>query len=474
MAFTETSNPPAPHYQTGFTNNKVAGVYNQDTPVWKNYEKIIFRVFFIFFVILTVPFDLPRFVKRWIKLLDFDNLHIRDLGGLGASGVSFLRIKSESGEFGIASYASWGIAFLIAIAGAVIWTLADKRSKNYRVLFYFITVAVSFSMIMSLQGLTFSKVFPTQMPALAVTQLNTNYGNFTPQKLYWLQLSFTPVYQVFLGVAELAIMLLLFFRQTRALGAALALAMIGNIAISNHVYDGGIHMAASFFAIGGAFVLWPYLPNIYRLLVQKKDVQPTFYRYPYNKKWEKYLRIVFKSMIFLVFFLLSAWLHYQNYKYDSYKVPARQGLRAARGLYNVTEFRLNNRLIPYSPVDSVRWQEVSFEQWSTLSYRVFQTFMIHGEAGRGKQALDIDRTYESAGTGGGHRHYYYEADTVKQLLHLRNKNKAYRNENFTLHYERSGNSRIILSGINENKDSIYLVLDKEDKNYPLYNQHPNK
>jgi hypothetical protein len=286
--------------------------------------------------------------------------------------------------------------------------------------------------------------------------------------LYWLQLSFVHNYEVFIGLAELAIMTLLFFRQTRALGAALALTMIGNIAIANHVYDGGIHLAASFYALGGSFVLWRYLPGIWNLLVNKKDVTTPVYNFHFEKKWQKILRYGFKLFVFGFFFVLSAYLHWYNYQRDSYKVPSRPGLSNARGFYEVADFKLIGKSIPYSPVDSLRWREVTFEKWSTLSFSVFNTFMIHGEAGRGKQFKDVDRTYESAGTAGGRRHYYYEVDTVNQVLHLQNKNKVYKDQKLVLYYDRPSQSRIILRGRNEYNDSIYVVLDKTAKSYALY------
>ena len=124
--------------------------------------------------------------------------------------------------------------------------------------------------------------------------------------------------------------------------------------------------------------------------------------------------------------------------------------------------------MPYSPTDSIRWQNVSFEKWSTISFSVHNTFNIHGEAGRGKQFKDVDRTYESAGTGGGRRHYYYEADTINKVLRLENKNKVYTNEKMKLHYSRPSESRIVLWGKNEYDDSIHVVLDRRSKIYPLY------
>lgn len=433
---------------------------------WTPTEKFAFRLAFIFFFLVFVPID-PNYYKLWFTT-DWLHLHIRDLGTLAGRGVHFMTLTSESGQFGLGSYIDWGISLLIAVAGAIMWTLLDKKSTNYRKLYYFITAAVAFGLLIKLQGLTFSKIFPSQMPELAETQLNTTFGDFTAQKHYWIQFSFVPGYEVFAGFAELAIMVLLFFRRTRAWGAALSIAMVGNIAIANHVYDGGVHVLAMVYPLGGAFILWRYMPSIYKLLVREEDAAPNVYHYPYSKKWEKWLRIGFKTFVFLFFIVLSAYLHWHNYTYDSYKVPAKKGLTDSRGIYNVSEFRLNNQVVPYSPIDKNRWQDVTFENWSTISFSVADSFIIHGEAGRGKQFKDVDRTYESAGTGGGRRHYYYEQDTVAKTLVLYNKNKVYKNEVMHFSYSRPTADRIVLNGLNNNHDSVYVVLDRYKKNYPLY------
>src|SRR5690606_3335543 len=46
------------------------------------------------------------------------------------------------------------------------------------------------------------------------------------------------------------------------------------------------------------------------------------------------------------------------------------GLPKSRGYYEVTEFKLNNKTLPYSPFDPVRWQDVTFEDWSSMSFKV--------------------------------------------------------------------------------------------------------
>lgn len=457
--------------------------------IWTGFQKFVFRTFFVFFIVMIVPTD-GKYYQRWFTT-DWKNLHIRDIGSLSGSSFKIVEVATKrpggndiggapekkeyqyiiypnSGEYGAWSYINWLIAFAIGVIGAVIWTLLDKKSKNYNTLYYFLAVLVSYSMIIRLQGLTFSKIFPSQMPDLAVTQLNTPFGDFVAQKLYWIQFSFAHNFERYAGFAELVIMLTLFFRRTRAIGAALSIAMIGVIALANHTYDGGIHLLASFYILGGIFVLWRYLPAISNLILRENNTALNIAYYPFKKPWEKWFRIAFKSFVFFFFFLLSAYLHWQNYKYDSYKVPQNPGLTNARGLYQVDSFKVDGKEIPFSPLDSLRWQDISLEKWSTLSFTVFNTFNIHGEAGRGKQYKDIDRTYESAGTGGGRRHFYYEVDTVNKVLTLRNKNKAYKEQLLKLHYERRSKNELWLQGNNEYGQSIEMVLKRKPKAYLVF------
>ena len=40
-----------------------------------------------------------------------------------------------------------------------------------------------------------------------------------------------------------------------------------------------------------------------------------------------------------------------------------------------------------------------------------------------------------------------------------------------LGYSRPDSSRVILKGLNEYRDSVYIVLDRKNKTYPLYTNH---
>ena len=170
---------------------------------------------------------------------------------------------------------------------------------------------------------------------------------------------------------------------------------------------------------------------------------------------------------FLFFVLLFAYKSFDSFANDPYKVPKTPGLANAYGYYNVKEFVINNDTIPYSKTDPLRWQDVVFEKWSTLTIKSNRPVKIDFSSGEVAAEKDIDRNYELAGFAGRH-YFYYDADTVHQTLALQNKNIHHRNEKMFLHYVFPNDSTILLNGINENKDSVHVVLSRINKKYMMF------
>jgi len=127
---------------------------------------------------------------------------------------------------------------------------------------------------------------------------------------------------------------------------------------------------------------------------------------------------------------------------------------------------VNRDTLPYSKTDPQRWQDVVFEKWSTLTIRDNRPVVVDKSSGEAWHEKDIDRNYELAGFAGRH-YFYYDADTVNQVLRLQNKNSQLRDERLLLSYTRPNDSTILLSGINEKKDSIHVVLEKINKKYMM-------
>src|SRR6185312_7528342 len=151
--------------------------------------------------------------------------------------------------------------------------------------------------------------------------------------------------------------------------------------------------------------------------IQERFTTPVNF-YPPLSKGVQYTRVILKSATIFIFLILLFYLQLVNFLYDPYKQPAVAGVKVLRGNYNVTEFRINNKLIPYSPVDSVRWQEATFESWSTLTFRTHKALPLDLSNGGGDPQRDVNRTFEITGLAGGQRGFHYYADEVNKVLYL--------------------------------------------------------
>ncbi|MBE9600832.1 hypothetical protein [Pedobacter sp. MC2016-24] len=460
---------------------------------WSSLEKFLFRIAFLFFIILIVPYQLSWYQKLWSS-----NSLFTFLNTLTGYRTNFYSIAGESGRWGFYSFVTWGIALGIAFGGAIVWTFISLKSKrkSYNELYYWLRVLVRYRIALGIIAFGFLKLYPMQMPDPSISNLDTNFGDYNTYKIYWQIVGVSIWYEIVLGIVEIAAGILLFFRGTTALGAVLVAGVLYNIAHANLAYDGGVHVYSAYFVLLSLFLLIQYVPNLWKLLIKRENVIVSYYYPALKTKWQKRSFYSAKYILVFTFTILFGILRYQVHYHDGrLKEPINPGLSNATGYYNVSTFKLNNKEIPYSPIDSVRWQNVVLEKWSTLVYKVYKPFSISLANGT-PNPKDIDRSYELAGIAGGRKFLYYQADTVKGILVLKDKNRPalqdgddnsgkktdkakLKKENLKKQaadslvwtYSRPTKSRIIISGLNENKDSIYVVLDKVEKNYPIkYNR----
>ncbi|MEI6949970.1 hypothetical protein V9K67_22485 [Paraflavisolibacter sp. H34] len=505
-----------------------AGQERKQPPAeWKGWQKVLFRIAFVFFVFLSLPTDASWYTG--LASIDWTSLHYRDLYDLArfSSGFSFVgnTILGNS----LLGYANWIITLFVATLAGLVWTALDRKRPGYNTLYYWLRVIVRYRAGIGIIGFGFTKLFPVQMPYPSEGLLNTDFGDFTAQKIYWLSIGIVPWYQVFAGIVENLAGALLFFRRTTLLGSVLLFGALGDIVYVNFAYDGGVHGYSSYFVLLAAFLMIQDIPKLYNLFIRERYTVPVNF-YPRLEGWLRWTRVGLKSLTIFLFLVVLFYLQFINFRYDPYKQPSGKGVTALRGFYNVTEFRLNNQVIPYSPRDTVRWQEATFEKWSTLTFKVNKPVQLDLSNGGGAPMRDINRTFELTGVAGGQRVFYYDADTVNGVLYLQDKNTAglrprrngngrgetakkpahkekqkswmpdsslahisnedariddrarsarrtegiakesketLRRNRMVLHYSTADGSRVILRGINENRDSIYVVLDRADKKYTL-------
>lgn len=465
---------------------------------WTNVQKFVFRIAFIFFGMFAIPWDAGFYVNLYN--LDYAHLNYRHLTEIVAFyNPQFINIFSESGFFGTASYVNLPFVLLIAVTGGVVWTALDKNRREYKVLYYWVRVLARYRVAYAGIAWGYKKLFVMQMPPPNVGLLHTEFIDFFAKRLYWEALGIVPTYEVFLGFAEFIGGFLLLFRKTTTLGAAIAFVVFGNIAIANHAYDIGEQVPSACMAMLAFFLLFHDLPGIWKLIVKQEDARILHFYPQFQNRWQHYTRLAVKyagNFVFVFLFLVFEVYGYTHN--DFYKIPNTPGLRGAKGYYRVTEFRLNNKLVPYSPEDPFRWQDATFEEWSSISFKVADrpqeiemfaagSYPKRGEVYDGKWRIDwrgdvrrfshkkekrdpakrdLNIVWELSGLA-GRQWYHYKADTLNHILYLQNKNRANREQRQVLHYNRPDASRIILWGTNEFNDSVYVVLDRAQERMPV-------
>lgn len=437
---------------------------------WLPYQKFAFRTVFVFVILLCIPLT-SRFYNQ-IFNIDWALFNWQTVSGIasGLGAPTFIDLPDED-IWGFLSYINLFIAVGIAVVVAAIWSILSK-AKEYNTAYYWISVLARYRLAFGIIAWGYKKFVPMQMELPSHTFLNTPFADFSDQKLYWQGVGIAQYYEVFLGFAEVLCGILLLFRKTTALGAALTFVILGNIVIANHAYDGMVHVHSFTYALLALIILWKDLPNIAKVFIKKENTAPVVYYPVFTKSWQIYSRYGVKAVLWSVFVVFLLFLHL----FDTlgYRYPHNSpGLKNAVGSYEVSEFKINGQDVPYDPNSAVRWQDVVLENWSTLTFLVNrpQQMDIENTGREGRES--ISKRFEFRGIGGGRHYFDYKLDTTNQVLYLTNKNRAHRDQKQTLHYERPSNTRIILSGINEFKDSIYVVLDKTNKEYALGSEHRN-
>ncbi|PLK42496.1 hypothetical protein [Emticicia sp. TH156] len=419
---------------------------------WSNKEKTIFRFFAIYFFLQVLPLDIRFF--RHLFSINWLHVQYRDIFYLSRYSPSFT---------GHDSFLNWIIIALLATAGTLLWGKAYAKPINYDKLYYWLRVLVRYRLAAGVITYGFLKFFPIQAPFPSISNLNTNYGDFTAWKLFSLGLGVVPDYQSFLGLVEVISGLLLLNRKTATIATFIILPFTGNIAISNIAYEGGEYVYA-FYLVRLALYLFAFdAVRLFNLLSLQKPVQPNHYQPVFDKKWKPY-RLSLKSVFILFFVVLYGAKTYAGYKKGGYHFPEKKGIEQTSGLYNVSEFRWNGQLLPYSRTDSTRWQSVVFEKWNTLSIQSNKAVVLENLVTEEIYADDKDRIYELAGTQG--RHYYsYDFDSTQSIVRLKNRNRHYPGDQLVLSFQKKNDSTIVLTGLSAGKDSVYAVLHKINKKY---------
>jgi uncharacterized membrane protein YphA (DoxX/SURF4 family) len=134
-------------------------------------------------------------------------------------------------------YVQLALIGCLAVAGTIVWSIADRKRRRYERLQHVLLVVVRYFLacMMLLYGI--AKVVPMQFPPLWLGRYDATLGEMSPMGLLWTFMQFSQPYVIITGVAEILAGLLLLWRRAHLFGALLSIAVMANVVLLNFNYD---------------------------------------------------------------------------------------------------------------------------------------------------------------------------------------------------------------------------------------------
>jgi hypothetical protein len=413
-------------------------------PLWK---KILFRFFFIFIALYIVPWTwldevLAEIKTGWLTkwYTDAEDWAVR------AANDKIFHIKKVLVPISGSGDTSWGWAqfylFLsLGVVGCIIWSLTDRRRKNYVKLDYWLCLFTRYYLAMVAFSYGIIKLFVLQMPFPNLSMQATYLGDLLPMRLSWMFMGYSGPYQFFSGAMEVLAGILLLFRRTSTLGTLMAAGVFLNVMVMNLSYDIPVKIFSMRLELFSLFLIAHEKDRLLSFFVKNKPAEPGhLYNVTFTKRWTRITRIGLKLLFIGVMIIYAIYQTYDRYK--QVNAPMSAGPIAV-GMYDVETFVVNNDTIPALLTDSLRWQDIIFERrFGTVKSKdtLFRQFYNRGQ-------------------------FLYTVDTLKQTLGLK---KRFTDTTYGCFftYQVPDDNTILLRGKARN-DSLFIVLRKSRRHFQL-------
>ena len=328
---------------------------------WPLIKKLAFRFFFIYFL-LYIFFN-PNGVLPYVD--DVYNWYIQPFHKLVVwLGKHVLHLAKPITTFtngsGDTTYDNIIILFMafLAIVGAVIWSVADRKREAYNKLFYWLTVVLRYYVGITMLSYGFYKVIKLQFPFPSLGALMEPYGNSSPMGLAWNFMGYSTGYNYFTGIAELSCGLLLFFRKTSAWGAVATLIVAGNIMAINYCFDVPVKLLSTTLVIMALFMILKDAKRFSDFFIFNRPAAPAdLTPHRFTRRWKNITLGVVKYALIaytLIFDLYGAVKAEKEYGPKAPKSPLY-------GLYDIKTFIVNKDTLKPLTTDTVRWNRMAID-----------------------------------------------------------------------------------------------------------------
>lgn len=325
-----------------------------------------FPVLFLDGIISALPDNKPAFVDRIFEQANRINGFWQNSFNAIMNNIPALKNLFPPDVASWDEWSSYAILFmiiLISLLGCLLWSLLDRKRKNYSFAYSWLNIFTRYFLAVIMLAYGFVKVFGYQMAFPTPSNLVTMMGDYWPQKLAWSFMGYSKAYQMFSGWGELIGGLLLFWRRTTLLGTLILIPVLAIVFIMNLCFDIHVKTHALLYLFLAFFLLIPYRKQLIGLLIKNRAINPVFYPVGIKNPMMKKIGMILKHafIAFIVYFNI-----YTNADriVNNQRVFARiKTGRYLYGIYNTQHFIRNHDTIPLLINDTSIWKQMVFDAY---------------------------------------------------------------------------------------------------------------
>jgi len=366
-------------------------------PAWSLLHRILFRFLFVYLILYIAPTlvnaipgvsKLGQFYFRaWHALVPWVAIHIFHL-----SGQPTTYFVTGSGDTTLAYIQN--LCYLVfALAATIVWSLVDRRRRDYRKLHAWLRIAVRYTLALTMFGYGFAKVFPLQFRFPGLAKLIEPYGDFSPMGVLWSFMGASTAYIIFTGAVEVTGGALLLFRRTTTLGALVSGAALLNIVMLNFCYDVPVKIYSMNLLFEAIFLMSPDLRRLLDLLILNRPAAPADLGSLPLGPLEKYRWMRFAAAGVKLLFIGYVLFNHVNYGWKNYKQVRYPDNPPLYGLYDVEKFTQNGHELPPLTTDATRWRKVAVQFPGFITVRAMDDSQrgFSAEYGKGANTVTLSQ-----------------------------------------------------------------------------------
>jgi len=339
-------------------------------PEWSPARRVLFRFVFAYLFIYIFPFPLDYlgliphgevlvkpYADLWNALVPWVGKHLFHVAitvqpnGSGDTTYNYVQI----------------VCFLvIALTATVVWTILDRKRRNYSRLSEWLHVYVRFSLATAMISYGGSKVIKSQFPSPPIGRLLQPFGDASPMGLLWTFMGASTAYTVFAGASEMIGGLLLTARRTALLGALVTIGVMGNVVMLNFSYDVPVKLYSAHLLAMAVFLAAPDLRRLVNFFVLNRNAEPAPIRPLFQRAGLQRGALVLRTVFVTGCVCLALYQAFSSRSKFGDGAP-RSPLR---GIWNVEEIETDGQVRPPVVMDEARWRRLVFDYPGTMSIQL--------------------------------------------------------------------------------------------------------